>query len=140
MKNWKWFGNAGHLIVSDNCRFHLCTKVGKYLISTVGQYWPVRPVRQILAQSYDPKWLSKNIHLKGDYFDIAYMERFGFQEIGYNRTYETMVFRAGKVCNRKGCKCGMPLINGSELDSEPYNDTKSATEGHMKMCRKWSNK
>ena len=35
----KWYGNAGHLIVSGKCRFHLCTEVGKYLVSTVGEYY-----------------------------------------------------------------------------------------------------
>lgn len=36
----KYFGNAGHLCVSSQCRFHICTQVGKYLISTVGEYFP----------------------------------------------------------------------------------------------------
>lgn len=36
---WKWFGHAGHLCVGHACRFHLCTKVGKYLVSTVGEYY-----------------------------------------------------------------------------------------------------
>ena len=35
---WKWFGTAGHLCVSRFCDFHLTTKVGNYLISTVGGY------------------------------------------------------------------------------------------------------
>ena len=39
---WKWFGYAGHLIVSDSCRFHLWTKVGKFIISTVGDYRPTK--------------------------------------------------------------------------------------------------
>ena len=36
---WKWFGTAGHLCVSDYCRFHLATEIGDYLISTVGEYF-----------------------------------------------------------------------------------------------------
>lgn len=35
-----WYGNAGHLCVSNYCRFHLCTEVGDYLVSTVGEYYP----------------------------------------------------------------------------------------------------
>lgn len=35
---WEWFGNAAHFICGRWCRFHLATKVGKYLISTVGEY------------------------------------------------------------------------------------------------------
>jgi len=37
---WKWYGFAGHLIVSRRCAFHLCTLVDPYLISTVGAYFP----------------------------------------------------------------------------------------------------
>lgn len=40
MNNWKWFGVAGHFICADKCRFHLHTHVGKYCISTVGEYYP----------------------------------------------------------------------------------------------------
>ncbi len=35
---WEWFGNAGHFMCSQWCRFHLCTKVGPWLVSTVGEY------------------------------------------------------------------------------------------------------
>jgi len=34
----KWYGNAGHFCAAINCAFHLCTEVGEYLISTVGEY------------------------------------------------------------------------------------------------------
>ena len=40
VKNWKWFGNAGHFIAWRSCRFHLCTLVGKHIVSTVGDYHP----------------------------------------------------------------------------------------------------
>jgi hypothetical protein len=36
---WKWYGNAGHNIVSSRCRFHLTTEVGKYFVSTVGEFF-----------------------------------------------------------------------------------------------------
>ena len=36
---WQWFGYAGHFIAADSCHFRLCTQVGKYLISTVGEYF-----------------------------------------------------------------------------------------------------
>ena len=35
--NWKWFGSPGHFNGGAWCRFHLCTQVGKYVISTVGE-------------------------------------------------------------------------------------------------------
>lgn len=137
---WEWFGNNGHLIVGHDCRFHLCTVVGKYLISTVGQYWPDRIVREIHAQVHDPKWLDKNRHRKGDDFDAAYTDQFGFHEIGFQRKFETMVFTAGEPCQSEECNCGMPNITGEELDSNGYNTARDATKGHMEMCEKWADK
>ena len=134
----KWFGHAAHLIVGNDCRFHLATQVGKYLVSTVGEWWPERAVREIHASVYAPIWLAENHHLQGDKFDAAYMKRFGFEEIGVGRKYETMVFRAGKPCSAKGCNCGLPETDGHELDFAGYNDARSATAGHMKMVRKWA--
>lgn len=137
---WKWFGSAGHFICGHWCRFHLCTQVGSYLISTIGEYWPERAVREIHASVSDPKWLQENIMRKGDDFDYAYMKRFGFQEIGHERLYETMVFRAGKPCESQKCGCGIPSINGGELDFKAYVDAGSATKGHMEICKKWAGK
>lgn len=37
---WKWYGFAGHLCVGHRCAFHLTTRVGGHLISTVGAYLP----------------------------------------------------------------------------------------------------
>jgi len=34
---WEWFGQAGHHICSDRCRFHLHTHVGGFCVSTVGE-------------------------------------------------------------------------------------------------------
>ena len=107
-EKWKWFGTPGHLCVADRCRFHLCTKVGRYLVSTVGEYYPTGAKKP--------------------------------EEIGINRLYETFVFKAGKPCTAKDCGCGLPEINGIEIDSLGYNDRKSANEGHMKLCRKYARK
>ena len=139
-RNWKWFGHAGHFICSRWCQFHLCTLVGKYLVSTVGEYWPERGNREIHAKVYDPKWLQENIHRKGDDFDAVYMKRFGFETIGCDRKYETMVFLAGAVCKVKDCKCGIPSISGSELDFGGYNSAGAAAKGHHKLCEKWASK
>lgn len=38
--DWKWYGYAGHFIGGKKCAFHLCTRIGLYLISTVGDYCP----------------------------------------------------------------------------------------------------
>lgn len=133
----QWFGHAAHFICGRWCRFHLATQVGRYLVSTVGEYWPGRSSREIHAKVHDPAWLAENVHRKGDDFDAAYMKRFGYEEIGYERTYETMVFKAGKPCRSKDCGCGLPAINGNELDFTAYHDAGSATAGHRRLVAKW---
>ena len=40
---WKWHGTAAHFIGSASCLHHVCTRVGKYVISTVGDYRPNGP-------------------------------------------------------------------------------------------------
>lgn len=135
---WKWFGNAAHFICGNSCRFHMATQVGKYLISTVGEMWSERAVREIHARCHDPKWLDKNVHRKGDDFDFHYMKRFGYEQIGCDRTFETMVFEAGKPCDAKACGCGLPSISGSEIDYAAANDAKTATKNHRKLCLKWA--
>ena len=58
-----------------------------------------------------------------------------WQEIGAHRTYETMVFRArpsGLVC------CPAEMASPQEVDFMGYDNADDATQGHMHMCRKWS--
>ncbi len=136
-ENWIWMPHAAHLIVGDDCRFILATYVGKYIVSTVGEYWPDRVVREIHAQVHDPKWLSENKHLMGDYFNSAYFKKFGYEKIGAGRTYETMVFKAKK--SKLKC-CPYQMISGREVDFCGYNKPGEAFEGHMRLCRKWSKK
>lgn len=142
-KKLKWFGCAGHFIlgdIGDKCRFHLCTQVGKYLVSTIGELWLERTSREIHAQVYDNDWLEENKHLLGDEFDYAYMKKFGYEKVGCDRLFETMVFKAGKPCNSKGCNCGQPSIDGSELDFLPANLAGVATLNHFKLIKKWGKK
>lgn len=129
----KWFGHAGHFICAEWCRFHLCTQVGNFLVSTVGEYMPDAPVRETLAQS-------RGVVLegRGDARRADYLNKVGFEQIGYDRLYETMVFKAGKPCDSAECGCGLPAISGSELDFLGYNDAKSATDGHMRLVRKYA--
>jgi hypothetical protein len=56
------------------------------------------------------------------------------QEIGLNRFYETMVFKAIK----SDCKaCPYEIESGCEIDIEGYNEPEEAFEGHYKMCEKY---
>lgn len=136
MTTRRYFGHAGHLIVGAWCRFHLCTQVGGYLVSTVGEYWPERPSREIHAQVHDLPWLKANKHLKGDAFDAAYMERFGYSEVGFARKYETMVFRlTNGECD---CGCGLPQVaDWSELDFASAKTAKDAAEAHERLCQQY---
>jgi hypothetical protein len=135
---WVWMPHAGHLIVGDKCKFHLNTYVGKYIVSTVGEYWPERIPREIHAKIYDQNWFIENKELRGDTFDHEYFKKFGYEEIGCGRTYETMVFEAFKI---KDSQCCPYEINvGKQVDFDGYNNAKEAYEGHIKMCQKWSKK
>lgn len=129
---WKWFGSPGHLIVARDCRFHLCTQVGPHLISTVGEYFPDAPAREILAELH-------GVRLKGqgDARRHDYLSKIGFEEIGANRKYETMVFRVNRtVCK---CGCGAPRVSDwANLDDAGYNDRGSANRGHIKLCMKYA--
>ena len=137
---WIWMPHPAHFICSHDCKFFLATKVGKYIISTVGEYWPDQVVRRIHAEIHDPKWHKENNHRKGDDYDHEYMKRFGYEEIGWNRKYETMVFRAIKT-PENGCKaCPYVIESGSNIDEAHYNEPEDAYKGHMKMCRKFANK
>ena len=133
--DWKWFGHAGHLIVGQWCRFHLCTLVGKYLVSTVGEYVPDEGVREITARC-------RGITLEGhgDARLADYMKKIGFEEIGAGRKYETMVFLAGQPCEAKDCHCGLPEISGDELAWRGYNDAGSTAKGHLELCKEYSAK
>ena len=98
---------AAHFICAADCLFHMATGVGDYIVSTVGDMRP----RDINGA-------------RGDR-----------QEIGFGRTYETFVFKAGPVCT---CGCGMPTISGMEIDAEAANDPASARSAHMAMCEKYA--
>ena len=129
---WIWLPHSAHFICAFDCRFHLATYVGKYIVSTIGELFPDSPVREIIATS-------KNIELvgKGDSRVADYMSKIGYSELGYERKYETMVFKAEK--SKEPC-CKYQIKNGDNLDFLGYNLPNKAYEGHMKLCDKWSKK
>lgn len=127
---WKWFGNAGHLCVGSSCRFHLATLLPNgLLVSTVGEYWPESEIREMFAQH-------RGVVLEGigDARADSYLRQLGYEAIGYNRLYETMVFKTEGVCK---CGCGMPSIVPDEMDMAGYNTPVEATDGHMALCNQW---
>lgn len=134
-EEWEWFGTAGHLIVGQDCRFHLATIVGPWLVSTVGEYLPDSVVREVMAES-------RGIALegRGDERLSSWMREAGYEEIGFGRKYETMVFRIGDArCADPECDCGMPIVGEwAELDADGYNRRGDAQRGHYVMCEKWA--
>jgi hypothetical protein len=113
IKDWKWYGFAGHFICVKDCQFHLTTKVGDKLISTVGDYQP--------------------------YYGIPGRkdER---TEIAPGRFYETMVFdiSENRKCEEKDCGCDLPVPNSwTKLDFNGYNTAGEAQAGHLELCLKY---
>lgn len=121
-----WMPHAGHFILGNQCQFRLNTYVNGYIISTVGEYVPDEPVRRIFRESR-----KRRLDLRGD----AERAEFGFEEIGCDRLYETMVFKAKRSTHQ--C-CPYEMDNGSELDFQGYNDAPAAYQGHLAMIKKWS--
>jgi len=133
---WIWMPHPAHFICSNDCRFVLATRIGKYIVSTVGEYWPDQAVRRIHAEIYDPIWYTENSSKKGDDFDHQYMKKFGYEEIGCGRKYETVVGHAVKT-ERQCCPYSMVDF---DLDFQSYNKAEDAYKGHMKMCAKFAKK
>lgn len=134
---WVWMPHAAHLIVAKWCQFHLATCVGDFIVSTVGEYFPERAVREIFAESRDHSWLTENRHLRGDNFDAAYMKRFGYEEVGCDRRYESYVFPAGPSHLVPPC-CQFTPKDWGEIDSLPANDAATAIANHMALCEKYA--
>jgi hypothetical protein len=130
--DWVWMPHAAHFILGHKCRFHLATYIPgqDVIVSTVGEYFPDEGVRETIAKS-------RGVILKGrgDEREHDYMQRIGFEKIGCDRIYETMVFKA--VPGEK-CGCAFVAADGSELDFHGYNDAEAAYAGHIELCEKWS--
>lgn len=128
---WEWFGLAGHFICGDRCQFHMTTKIGTVVVSTVGRLLHDEGSREITAEVRGIKLTGRGDARKADY-----MNKIGYEEVGYGRKFETMVFRTdGAKCS---CGCGLPSIIPSEIDFEGYGDDEPARLGHMAMCHKWA--
>lgn len=68
-QDWVWFGHAAHYCMSHACRFHLATKIGPYVVSSVGD---------LRTQPDECRSVP--------------------EEIGSGRTFETMVFKVTGDC------------------------------------------
>jgi len=105
-----WMPHAGHFICSSRCQFRLNTYVNGYIISTVGEYVPS-------TRTYSDEADDK------------------FEKIGFDRLYETMVFKA-KKSNFKCCPYEMVDPTGIEMAG--YNEASDAYKGHLKLVNKYA--
>jgi hypothetical protein len=92
----------------DKCQFHLCTVVGKYIISTVGDLF-IDGKRREIQGSGPHSFFETMVFLAGNPCDAP-----------------------GCQCGQPNLKDAM------ELDCRRYTSGKEAHEGHMEMCRKWA--
>lgn len=123
-----WMPHAGHFICGNQCQFHLTTYVNGYIVSTVGEYVPDSAVRKIMRESRGQST---------DLFGDAERADFGFEEIGHQRTYETMVFHAVKSVVK--C-CPYEMKNATELEMAGYTSAAAAYAGHLNMLVRYGKK
>ena len=105
---WKWHGEAGHFIASSACRFHLTTEIGKWRISTVGDYHP------------------------GDCDEMQPIGSSGFYEtMVFELTGEPC------NCDDLDCDMGV-VGSWAEEDGSRYDTYAEAAKGHMEFCHMYS--
>lgn len=106
---WEWYGYPAHFICANDCRFRLATKVGNYIISTVGDlhYEHEKDRRRTLGS-------------------------------GDDSFFETYVFKAGARCGPP-CGCNEArLADACEIEGIRTPTAKKARETHMKLCKKYA--
>ena len=103
----------GHFICADRCGFHKTTYVDGYIVSTVGEMTPL-----IFGSSYGKK----------------------YEEIGYKRLYETMVFKAKKISPKPSCGCIFQMKKARDIEMLGYNNRKDAIKGHEELVKKYERK
>lgn len=125
--------HPAHFICSRDCRFHLATRVGPWIVSTVGEFEPCMSVQEIRAES-------KGLTLKGrgDARRADAMRQLGYEEIGYQRTYETMVFPSAPRDDDGDTCCPWTAADFCEVECEGYNDAGAAYAGHLALCEKYA--
>lgn len=119
---WRWLGHAQHFCAADNCRFHLATVVGKYVISTVGDYYP-----PLTASS---KLTGSAADLKAGRRPERVRERIGAGEDSF---FETFVFQVDTKAKKADCGCP-ELKSFCEVWGERAATAQEATRKHMGMC------
>ena len=128
---WVWMPHPGHFICASDCHFVLNTCVGRYIVSTVGELIPSEFSMRLKFERH-----GELIDAKGDALIAQYLERFGYEDVGYSRKFETMVFKAKRGSDGDCCAYSAECFR--ELDFNSYNTAEEATKGHYELCQKWS--
>jgi len=68
------------------------------------------------------------------------LDLFEFEDIGPGMKYETMVFYAEERTENDEMCCPYKVSDFSEIDCQHYNTSVEAYNGHMELCRVWSEK
>lgn len=137
VKKQTWMPHAGHLIIGHMCRFRLNTHVNGYIISTVGEYVPDSAVRKIYREVRGLPTDKIGGAEEMDFIKITGgVDGYG-EEIGLDRKYETMVFRAMK--SKRKC-CPYEMRSADNIDYQGYNLAADAYKGHLKMVAKYAKK
>lgn len=122
-QDWIWMPHAGHFCAASSCNFRMNTYVNGVIVSTVGEYRPMFDFEE-LERRYKGEKIEKKQETKDTYY----------KDIGFDRKYETMVFKAKK--GQYDC-CPFEADISQELDFKPYNEPELAYVGHLEMCNKW---
>lgn len=77
MSGWEWFGQAGHFCDADNCHYHLHTHIGKWCISTVGEYFPLSKKGEMEPMGGGYHYKTMVFELGEDGYPVDHMERAG---------------------------------------------------------------
>lgn len=111
---WEWYGRPAHFCGSFNCRYHLATRVGKLVVSTVGEY--------ILEKD-------EAAARYGDY--LAWCQPLDAS----GHLFETKVFHLEKVCPDGTCCDLAPIIvDYRELKKLGANTPADARKNHLTLC------
>lgn len=65
-EKWKWYGYAGHFIAGSKCAYHLSTRIGKYLVSTLGDYHDRSGERQTIGAGEGLFYETMIFHCRGE--------------------------------------------------------------------------
>lgn len=135
-EKWVWMAHPAHFICARDCRFFLATKVGNYIVSTVGEYLPDAPIREIYSKT-------RNIPIEGmgDARLADYMKKIGFEDLHFGGfKYETMVFTAKPMPKGECPACPWRIEVTQCHDEKWYKNSKDAYKGHMALCDKFARK